>query len=70
MSLDVSNPYKSRGKTFADQCRELPVGEYIEIGKDPGERQSRFVNAKAACPDSRFSMRKQPDGSFRLYKVL
>jgi hypothetical protein len=68
MSTEVQE-YRPATKPFAELARKLPVGGFIEIGKDFGERQSRYVNAKKACPRSKFSVQKQGDGSFRLYKV-
>jgi len=68
MSTEVQE-YRPVTKPFSQLARDLKVGDYIEIGKSFGERQSRYVNAKSACPESKFSVQKQEDGSFRLYKV-
>jgi len=61
--------YRPIKTSFASIVRQLEIGDFVKIGKSYSERQSRYMSAKNACPENKFSIKKQLDGSFHLIKV-
>lgn len=65
----ATRPKRLKKNTFRSKVRDLKVGQSLKIGCLYTERLSAYQNAKAACPDSKFSTEKQADGTFLLIRV-